>query len=211
MIKTPSKSGTKTSDAASGRRNSASSTRSGNPNKALVGMIVIIGSELMFFSGLISSYLILKAGNAAWPPPLQPRLPVLVTGLNTLILLASAFAMHFGLSAIRKGKPVRMSKFLVATALLGFTFLFIQGSEWMRLISYGLTFTSSIYGATFYVVIGCHAVHVLGGLVGLMLTLKKAFASRYTKMEYTGVELCSMYWYFVVGIWPVLYLLVYLG
>ena len=62
--------------------------RSGLDNARLATMF-FIAAEIMFFAGLISSYLVLRTGAAQWPPPLQPRLPVLVTGLNTIVLLAS--------------------------------------------------------------------------------------------------------------------------
>ena len=66
--------------------------RRGLDNARLATMF-FIAAEVMFFAGLISAYFVLRMGAAQWPPPLQPRLPVLVTGLNTIVLLASSFAM----------------------------------------------------------------------------------------------------------------------
>lgn len=180
-------------------------------NKPLLGLLIFLGTEAMFFAGLISAYLILRAKSINWPPPGQPRLPVVVTGINTLFLLLSGYTMSRALKAIREGHSQALSRWLLATGVLGSLFLGVQGSEWIHLVSYGLTFTSSPYGATFYTLIGCHGLHLLVALIVLLLVTYKAMMGQYTRHEYTGIELCRLYWYFVVGIWPLLYLLVYLG
>ena len=104
-----------------------------------------------------------------------------------------------------------MTRWILATGVLGGIFLGVQGFEWIRLVKYGLTFTSSLYGATFYTLIGCHGLHVLVAVIALLVVIGRALGGRYTISEHTGVELCRMYWYFVVGIWPILYTLVYLS
>jgi cytochrome c oxidase subunit 3 len=71
--------------------------------------------------------------------------------------------------------------------------------------------SSSLYGGTFYTLIGCHALHVLVAVIALLVTLLRALKGHYSKNNHTGVELCRVYWFFVVGIWPVLYALVYLS
>jgi heme/copper-type cytochrome/quinol oxidase subunit 3 len=178
-------------------------------DKALLAMLMFIGTEIMFFGGLISTFLILQAGAVTWPPPNQPRLPVEVTGINTFILLLSGYTMHRAFRAIRQDRVRALTNWLVVTAAFGAIFLTVQGSEWIRLVGYGLTFTSSIYGGTFYTLIGFHGLHVLGALIFLLFVLKRAVGRKYSVQEHTGVALCGVYWFFVVGIWPVLYLLVY--
>ena len=120
-------------------------------------MLFFLVAETMFFAGLISAFFVLRLGAPVWPPPLQPRLPVLVTGLNTLVLLASSLAMIAALRALRRGAGRALVERLAATAALGALFLAVQGYEWARLIHYGLTVTSGAYGATFYTLIGFHA------------------------------------------------------
>ncbi len=92
----------------------------------------------MFFAGLLSAFLILRAGASGWPPPGQPRLPVAVTGANTFILLLSGVTVYLALRAIRAGDAKGMRRWLLSTALLGAVFLTVQGSEWVRLVRYGL-------------------------------------------------------------------------
>jgi heme/copper-type cytochrome/quinol oxidase subunit 3 len=96
------------------------------------------------------------------------------------------------------------------TALLGLIFLSVQGYEWARLLQFGLTLSSSVYGATFYTIIGCHAAHVLGAVVWLLTILVLAKKQRFSLERHVGVEVCGLYWYFVVALWPVLFGLVYL-
>lgn len=180
-------------------------------DRAFFGLLIFLGTEVMFFAGLISAFLILRAGSPAWPPPGQPRLPVLVAGINTLVLLLSGYTAHRAVHAIRTGNQKTLVRWLAMTSVLGVMFLAGQGSEWVRLIHYGLTATSSLYGGIFYTVIGCHGLHVFVGMIVLLVVLGRAMRQRYSIADHTGVVLCRLYWSFVVGIWPVLYVLVYLN
>ncbi len=181
------------------------SVRPAAPNAA-IGMLIFLGAEAMFFAGLISAYLVLRAGSATWPPPDQPRLPVAVTAVNTLLLLCSGYSMWR--AAMRRSDAAGLRRSLAITAWLGTMFLAVQGSEWARLLHYGLGASTSIYAGTFYTLIGCHAVHVLGGLVGILALFGRVARGRAAAAG--AVEACRLYWSFVVGVWPVLYVLVYL-
>jgi cytochrome c oxidase subunit 3 len=181
--------------------------RAGLDNARLATMF-FIAAEVMFFAGLISSYFVLRTGAAQWPPPLQPRLPVLVTGLNTLVLLASSLAMVRALRD-RDDRP-RVVRGLAVTGALGVVFLAVQGYEWIQLVGYGLTMTSGAYGVTFYTLIGVHGLHVLGALVWLGIVFTGVRQGRFVEAPAAGLRACGMYWHFVVALWPVLYVAVYL-
>ena len=177
----------------------------------VLAMLFLLITEAMLYGGLISAYIVNKAGAAVWPPPDQPRLPVEVTGVNTLILLSSAVVLFLFTRRINREKAIttKSTNILLVTILLGATFLTIQGTEWARLIGYGLTTHSSIYGAFFYTLIGAHGLHVFAGLCILFYlywALKKAPTFEIAKNK---ISTCILYWYFVVAIWPVLYRLVY--
>ena len=167
-------------------------------------------TEDVIFAGLLGAFLVYRTANETWPPMSMPRLPVEVTGINTLILLYSASTMWRANRAIRLGEQQQLRRMLLHTAVLGMVFLTIQGYEWAKLIGYGLTLSSGVYGATFYTLIGCHGLHVLGAVVWLCSVWLRATHQRYTATRRTGVVLCGMYWSYVVGLWPVLYWLVYL-
>lgn len=178
---------------------------------AKLGMFIFLGAETMFFGGLIAAFLVLRLGAPVWPPPTQPRLPVGVTGFNTLVLLASAFTLARALRAIRRGDQAGLCRGLGWTALLGAIFLSIQGYEWSRLVHFGLTISSGVYGGTFYTLIGTHGFHVLAALVTLSVVWVLAKRGRFTARSYLGASVPGMFWYYVVGLWPVLYTLVYLA
>jgi heme/copper-type cytochrome/quinol oxidase subunit 3 len=181
-------------------------------NNARLAVVMLLAAELMFFAGLIGAFLVFRLSATVWPPPFQPRLPLGVTGVNSLILLFSALTMHWAVSAAAAGAGAarRLIRNLSITALLGALFLLIQGYEWVRLVHFGLTTSSSVYGGLFYTLIGAHGAHVFGGLIWLSIVCWQAKRGRFTRTDFVGVQTARMYWTFVVALWPVLYGLVYL-
>lgn len=177
----------------------------------VLAVMALIGAEVMFFGGLISAFYILRAGSFSWPPIGQPRLPIAVTGINTLILFGSAVTMRLGVRAAKRKRRVAVTRWLLATLILGSIFLAIQGSEWIRLIQYRLTVKSSLYGALFYTIVGAHAVHVAGAIGALLFVTCSASRGRYSDSDHDGLTACSLFWQFVVLLWGVIYATVYLG
>jgi cytochrome c oxidase subunit III len=177
---------------------------------AWLAVLMFLGAEAMFFAGLIGAYIVFRVGAAIWPPPFQPRLPIGVTGVNTFILIISAVTMQWSVKAVQAGNGASAIRQLGVTALCGIIFLAVQGFEWLRLIRFGLTLSSSVYGGLFYTIIGFHAAHVLGALIWLVAVYRLAVKGRYTREQHIGLQTCAMYWTFVVGLWPVLYGVVYL-
>ncbi|HSP96461.1 MAG TPA: cytochrome c oxidase subunit 3 [Candidatus Dormibacteraeota bacterium] len=179
-------------------------------SQAVLGMKVVIGSEVVLFAALIVAYLALRAQAAAWPPPGQPRLPVAVTGVNTLVLLLSGITVWQALRAARDGHRIASRRWLRVTLVLGATFLLVQGSEWVRLIGYGLRISSSTYGGMFYSLIGLHALHVVAAVLILAIVLWRGRSAYFTRARQIDVTVGHLYWTFVVAMWPPLYVLVYL-
>jgi cytochrome c oxidase subunit III len=179
-------------------------------SNAVLGMLVFLGSETMLFAALISAYLVLRASADTWPPPGQPRLPLAVTGANTVVLVLSGFTMWAALRSARLTRPEACRRWLTVTLVLGTLFLVVQGSEWARLISYGLRISSGTYGGMFYAVIGTHALHVVVAVLLLGTVLWRGRRAKFSPERQTDVEVCHLFWTFVVAVWPVLYILVYL-
>jgi heme/copper-type cytochrome/quinol oxidase subunit 3 len=179
-------------------------------DNARLGLLFFLGAEAMLFASLVAGYFVVRVQSVVWPPPLQPRLPIGVTGLNTLALLLSSLAMASATRALWRGERERLLRRLGTTAGLGALFLLVQGFEWVRLIHFGLTVTSGAYGATFYTIIGAHGFHVLIALTWLLVVLFATRAGRIGMNRPLPVAVCAMYWHFVVALWPILYVLVYL-
>jgi heme/copper-type cytochrome/quinol oxidase subunit 3 len=175
-----------------------------------LAMLFLICGEVMFFGGLVSAFLVLRVTAAQWPPPLQPRLPVGVTGVNTLVLLASSVAMAAAMRALQQRDARTLVRRLLLGGALGAAFLLVQGYEWIRLVSYGLTVGSGAYGTTFYTVIGTHAAHVAAAVAWVGVTAGLAARGRFLDGRSGPLRACAIYWHFVVGLWPILYVAVYL-
>ncbi|GIW45888.1 MAG: cytochrome c oxidase subunit 3 [Candidatus Binatia bacterium] len=183
-------------------------TSLGVPNSVL-GMLLFLATEVMFFAGLISAFLVVKARwIGAWPPPGQPRLPVEMTALNTLVLLASGVVL-WGAARAGEGSTRARSartRSLIA-AVLGALFVAVQGVEWARLLAFGLTMRSGPYGSFFYLIVGTHAAHAVAAILALLWVSFRLGSAELSADTFRAVR---MFWYFVVGVWPVLYVLVYL-
>lgn len=176
------------------------------PNGVL-GMLIFIVTEIMFFAGLISAHLIAKgAATTGWPPPGQPRLPVGETALNSLALLASGVVLFLAGRAFDSDRA-RAGRLLVVSMILGTVFVGFQGAEWVALIREGLTMTTSSHGSFFYLIVGTHAAHAVAALAGLVYVYGRL---RRGTLERSALWTAQVFWYFVVLVWPVLYQQVYL-
>jgi cytochrome c oxidase subunit 3 len=175
----------------------------------VLAMLVLVGAEIMLFAGLTSAFVIGKAaaGALGWPPLDQPRLPVAATAANTVVLLLSGALLARGQAALAARAASRAAALVTGAAGLGAWFVAWQGYEWARLAGFGLTLTSSTYGAFFYLIVGAHALHVVAALGALGWA---AHRLRWGRLEATTLQAIGLFWYFVVGLWPVLYVLVYL-
>lgn len=175
------------------------------PNGVL-GMLLFVFTEVMLFAGLIAAHAIARAGAPEWPPFGQPRLPVEVTLVNTAALLLSGLALAwahrtFGKDAAQARRP------MLFALLLGLFFVLAQGREWVALIAEGLTITSSTYGGFFYLIVGTHALHAVAAILGLAWAWRRLKQDRLTAAQFGTT---AVFWYFVVLVWPALYLKVYL-
>ncbi len=175
-----------------------------------LAMIVLVTGESMLFAGLIGMYLVFRLAARTWPPGDLPRLPLGITGANTVALLGSLVPLSRALRAVRSGNAAAAVHGIETTAILGAIFLVVQGLEWTRLVEHGLTLGSGVYGGAFYVLIGCHAVHVLAAVVWLAVVAILARRGAFSAARHTALEMCAIYWYFVCALWVVLFPLVYL-
>jgi cytochrome c oxidase subunit 3 len=173
---------------------------------AVLAMLIVVSTEVMLFAGLISGFLIIRAGaGVTWPPPGQPRLPIEETAVNTLALLASGFMLWRARRAFASA-PARAQRPLAIAVALGAFFVLFQGYEWVMMIGQGLTLTSSNHGSFFYLIVGLHALHAVAGIAALSWTWWRLRSGFLAGTTFAAVQ---VFWFFVVGLWPVLYGLVY--
>jgi cytochrome c oxidase subunit 3 len=193
-------------------RMTSQSTAAAAPRRPLIpngvlGMLIFVLTEVMLFAGLISAFLIVKASAPfGWPPPDQPRLPIEATAANTLVLVLSGLALFLAERRF-SGSPAKAKLPLGIAIALGATFVVVQGAEWVALIGQGLTLTSGPLGNFFYLIVGCHALHAVAAIAALGWAFVSLMRGTLTRSRFWTVQ---VFWYFVVGIWPVLYAQVYL-
>jgi cytochrome c oxidase subunit 3 len=179
-------------------------------SNAQLAMVAVIVGEVMMFAGLVGAYIVFRLSAPVWPPAGLPRLPILLTALNTLVLVASVLPMRAAVAHVRGDRPEVAGRAATAAAVLGALFVGVQGAEWVRLVRHGLTLGSGAYGGAFYVLIGCHAVHVLVAILLLVTVAALVRRGRVDARRPVPLEACATYWYFVVVLWLGLFPLVYL-
>jgi len=176
----------------------------------LVGMLLFISSEVMFFGGLFATYFSARASFAgAWgPPPGAPELEILPVPLPiTLILLSSSVTMHWAVRAIARGDSGRLRMWLIVTLGLGLLFLAGQAYDYSTL---GFGISDGVYGTVFYTLTGFHGAHVFGGVVGLAILTARAGQGQFSARNHVAVEAVSYYWHFVDVVWVALFTTLYL-
>ena len=173
----------------------------------LLAMVIFVGTEVMFFAGLISAFTISKAGapRDAWILPTGQVLPLASTAMNTVALFASGALLWIAGRQYR-ARASSATQTLLAATFFGALFVMLQGREWVGLIGHGVTLRSSALGAFFYVIVGTHAVHAVAALAGLGVAWWRLRADRLSDGFFLAAQ---TFWYFVVLIWPVIYARVY--
>ncbi|MGH2593438.1 MAG: cytochrome c oxidase subunit 3 [Anaerolineae bacterium] len=176
-----------------------------------IAIWLFLGSEVMFFSALIGAYLLTRA-NAAKPAEVFDIETIQLITFNTFLLIVSSLTMVLSLGFIRRGSQVGMRIALLATILLGTTFVTIQAFEYRNLFNKGLTMNGDpfIFGSTFYLLTGFHGMHVMGGVIWNFFVWLKAMRGGFTQDNNSGVELAGLYWHFVDLVWIVLFTIIYL-
>jgi heme/copper-type cytochrome/quinol oxidase subunit 3 len=174
-----------------------------------LGIWTLIGSEAVFFSSLIVTYMINRGWSVSGPLP-QNTLDIGLTAFNTFVLLASSLTMVSALASIEQGNKRRVKIFLIATAILGMTFLGGQAYEFNKLFHEGVSLDSNLFGATFFTLTGFHGAHVFAGVIWIVFVLVRVFRGKITQEKHIAVELVGLYWHFVDLVWIIIFTIVYL-
>ena len=163
----------------------------------VVGIVLFLGSELMFFASLFGMYFTLRAQNGpGWVSP-DVNLDTYRTAF-TVVLVLSSFTMQHAVNRLKAGDPAGMRRWIWISFLMGIVFLGGQVNEW---ISLPFRIHTDSYGSAFYAMTGFHGLHVLAGLLLMIVILGRAARGAYTPHEHAGVEVATYYWHFVDVVW----------
>jgi len=177
-------------------------------NSGMWAIIMFVGSELMFFAALFTTYFFLRGKVPAWEPvfgekPTWLGLPL----VNTIELLASSVTMQLGVNAIKKGDRRKLILWLVPTVVLGVLFLSGQAYEYTRL---GFLPKDGVFAAVFFTLTGFHGAHVTGGVIFIAICLYRSLRGQFTANRHLAVEAASIYWHFVDVVWIGLFTTIYI-
>jgi cytochrome c oxidase subunit 3 len=200
----------------------------GGTSNPVLGMLLFITSEVMFFGGLFAAYFSIRASAAQWPP-INPEtnapfhlqvLPISVAPdgavsysfvlIATALLILSSFSCQIGVWAIRRDDRTGFLRAMAVTVVLGIVFLLLQATDYVILGQEGLTLASGTYGTTYYTLTGFHGAHVFGGVIMLSVVLYRGMVGQFSGKHYDAVEGASLYWHFVDVVWILLFALLYL-
>lgn len=173
---------------------------------AWLGMVLFLGSWAMMFASLFFAYGMVRMRALAWPPEGVPRLPLLLPGLNTLVIGASSWSLQRGLEGARTGKLERVPGAVGACLLLGCTFVVLQFLLWTGLWQAGLSVSSGgSYGSVFYAMTFVHAAHVAVGIAALGWLFRRALQGAHNPGRHLALRLWTAYWHFVGAVWLLLF------
>jgi cytochrome c oxidase subunit 3 len=176
----------------------------------LVGMIIFLGSWGMMFAALFFAYGIVRMKAPVWPPVDQPRLPSVLAGFNTLVLLGASVVLHLSILAVRRGNVKVLARMIAAAALMGLLFFSLQLVSWTHVWRSGMTPNTGPYASVFYALTCFHALHVLVGVLALAFLAFRAHKGAFSVPRHQAVRLWALYWHFVGVVWVVMYVTVYL-
>ena len=183
-------------------------TATGIPSGKL-GMWVFLASEVMFFTGLIGAYLVLRMGHPAWPGH-EGHLSVPIGTMNTLILIGSSVTIVLALAASERQALGHARWWLLATILLGLSFLGIKGFEYAAKFSHHIFPSTTVFWSCYFVLTGFHALHVLGGILFNLWILSRMLHPAVWQPQRQRLEFAGLYWHFVDIVWIFLFPLLYL-
>jgi cytochrome c oxidase subunit 3 len=188
----------------------------GQLSNSMLGFILFLASEVMFFGGLFAAYFIARADSPQWPPILSPeqeaagvelKLEFALPLIATILLILSSVTMQFAVWAIQRGNRSGLIRWLFISIVLGLVFLVMQMYDYSQL---PFRADDTIYGTTFFTLTGFHGAHVAGGIIFMMVILVRSMGGQFSASRHEGVEACSFYWHFVDIVWIALFTTLYI-
>lgn len=185
--------------------------QSSKMDRATLGILLFILSEVMLFGAFFASYFFLRvvAGDGDWAAPNGVEMPVKAALINTIILVSSSLTVHWALDGVKRGNRFALKTGLALTWLLGATFLFIQLNEYIHI---GFSIRDGAFGSIFYGLTGLHGAHVFVGLLLLTFANIRVWRGHFGPKaeDHLGIELPSIYWHFVDVMWIIVFLAIYI-
>ena len=178
------------------------------PYRGSVGMWCLITAESSMFLIFVVAYIFYMGKSLSGPTPKEVlHLPV----FDTICLLSSSITIHLSVNGLKKNSQMVFIGSLAGTVLLGLIFLLGTAKEFTDLIyKHNFTISTSLFGTTFYSLVGLHAAHVAIGLLMLSVVLVLGLFGKVRQEQLNHFHSLSMYWHFVDAVWVVVLTVVYI-
>jgi cytochrome c oxidase subunit 3 len=173
-------------------------------------MWVGLASIAMMFTSLSSAYIVRSASSNDWVSLPMPRMLL----VSTALILASSAAIETARRKFKAALHALYSRWLFVTVILGLGFLGAQLVAWRQLARRGIYLASNPHSSFFYLLTGAHAVHLLGGLLGLTLlwlrSRRPVIEQSLVARRKAATDAVAIYWHFMDALWIYLFLLLFL-
>jgi cytochrome c oxidase subunit 3 len=192
-----------------GRRDQGGESLRFSADRYRIGVWLGLGSILMLFIALISSYIVRKASGNDWHPIAMPK----VLWLSTAVILISSLTMEVSRRSLKQQRDEGYGRWLMITVALGLAFLASQILAWRQLVRQGVYLASNPHSSFFYLFTAAHGLHLLGGILALGYLLLRTTRKRSTiegELRRAGAAgAATIYWHFMDGLWVALFFLLF--
>jgi cytochrome c oxidase subunit 3 len=192
-----------------------------------LGMWLFLVTEIMFFGGLFTGYIIYRTQHPQAFAIASSTLNWKLGALNTVVLIVSSLTMALAVYFAQMGSRRSQIIFLVLTMVLGAVFLVVKGFEyadkfehhhfpglnfqWNEAVPAGVsTHHIQMFYWIYFAMTGLHALHMIIGIGAMLFLIFYAYRGRYTPEYHAPIELTGLYWHFVDIVWIFLFPLLYL-
>lgn len=189
-------------------------------------MWIFLLSDTFIFSCFLTGYMTVRVSTTVpWPNPSHvfalniggAEVPLILIAIMTFVLITSSGTMAMAVNCAYRRQRLPAAALMLATALLGATFVGMQAFEWTKLIveegvrPWGNPMGAAQFGSAFFMITGFHGLHVSAGVIYLLTVALRVLRGRYDKSgNYQIVEIAGLYWHFVDLVWVFIFALFYL-
>ncbi len=171
--------------------------RGASRRASMTGLMVLLAATTMAFAAFTSAFVVRRGMSNDW---VALRLPPILW-VNTVVLICSSLLLEVARWSLKTGRRGEFNRYWTAGTVLGALFLIGQAFAWRELRDAGIFVASNPSSSFFYLLTAAHGLHILGGLTALVYVDVQALGLRLGPGKRTAVDVSSVFWHFVDGLW----------
>lgn len=176
---------------------------------AKTGLHVLMAAMSSMFFLFMLAY-ILRSQVSDWEALSEPWQPLAKSGqlwINTGFLTLASICLQWARSAAKEGQHSFVRNALLLSGLSTLGFIIGQLLFWQQLVIMGYYASSNPANAFFFLLTGLHGIHLMGGLVAWIKPATHALMGSYKASLKISIELCCIYWHYLLIVWLILFAL----